>query len=241
MKKVFLSGLVILAVVVGCLGYTSVSQAAEIDGIMVTQFSFASDSEHQRPTFTGSREMIYAKAEVNLMLDQNQDTYGGSATFLALLEMKAEIREHRLYNIDNQWLHVWKVYAEFGFTHLNPALNAPILSVKCKEALLTSWSPRVDQLGETMTLQDCESTDPSLTMISEKLLRGIGIPQETLEKGENFAFTFTKIQPTSLVSTPFVRLDRSGYFLDEWKSEGSFSASAYGWYELPVIKLEVQK
>lgn len=195
--------------------------------IPTTSFSFASDTYHQGPTFTGYQNYIKSGAEVDLKVDLNNDTYGGTVTFLANLELKAEIYDHRVYYIGSQWLHVWKVYAEITFIHTNRLTQKPLLTIAFKEGVLTSWSPNNDTIGETMTLQNCESADPSIYMKPQSLLNGIGVSSTYLSTSEDIAFTFTNIRPVNSESGPLVGITKSGTFSREWVSEGSFSASAY--------------
>ncbi len=193
-------------------------------------FSFASDSFHNGPTFKGEggSGRFYSGAIVDLMVDVNSDINGGIVTFLSNLNLKAEAREHRVFDFGGQYLHVWKVYSEMQFTHLNPRLNTPILDIGFKEALLTSWSPNEYTAGETMTLQTSQSVDPSMYMNARTLLNGIGVPQTTLDFSKDVAFTFTNVRSVydNGNEDKLVNLDGEGNFKDDWISEGSFSASA---------------
>lgn len=216
--------------------------AQEVDSASVQQaaieppttlFSFASDTFHNGPTFTGAggTNTFSSKAEVDLMVDLNNDNYGGTVIFLSNLNLKAEVYDYRVYSVGPQYLHVWKVYSEMTFTHVNPPLastNSGILGIGFKEGVLTSWSPNPYTLGETMTLQDSQSADQSIYMNSLPLLKGIGAPQEFLADSKDVAFTFTNVRSISDNGNPnnLVNITKEGIFKDNWKAEGSFSASA---------------
>ncbi|HEX2952477.1 MAG TPA: hypothetical protein VHR47_00665, partial [Bacillota bacterium] len=192
MKRILILGMLLLLVSSIWMGSTSHVIAAEP---LTTTFSFASDTYHQGPTFTGGKNIFTSEAEVELIVDKNADVYGGTVSFLSQLSMKAEIREYRVYYVGSQYLHVWKVYAEGYFNHVDAtAGNPPILAFAFKEGVLTSWSSSPSTVGETMTLQDCESADPSLYLKPDKLLNGIGIFPEHLALGEGIAFTFTHVR-----------------------------------------------
>lgn len=195
-----------------------------------TTFSFASDSYDNGPTFKGAggTGTFFSGAEVDLVVDLNDDRYGGIVTFLSNLNLKAEAYDHQVFYIGSQYLHVWKVYSEMNFSHVNPRLNTPILDIGFKEAVLTSWSPNEYTLGETMTLQDSQSADQSIYMNAAPILNGIGVPQYFLNTSKDVAFTFTNVRSVNENGNEdnLVNLDDKGYFKDDWISEGSFSASA---------------
>jgi hypothetical protein len=217
--------IILSAIFLLCLSFTCFMSNAMAAEPVTTSFSFASDTYHNGPTFTGSEAFFTSNAEVNLLVDLNEDNYGGLAAFLSLLRLKAELRDYRAYYVGSQWLHVWKVYSEMTFTHVNPPLNSPILGIGFKEGVLTSWSPNSNTVGETMTLQNSESADPSIYMEAYPILNGVGVTPEHLAWSKDLAFTFTNVRfekPGALVP-----IDEKGNFLYKWKAEGSFSASAY--------------
>lgn len=198
--------------------------------VATASFSFASDSFHNGPTFTGTARTntFYSDAMVDLMVDVNNDINGGIVTFLSNLNLKAEAREHKVFEYGGQYLHVWKVSSDMQFTHVNPRLNTPILGIGFKDAVLTSWSPNLYTLGETMTLQTSLSADPSVYMKAYTLLEGIGVPQNTIDYSRDIAFTFTNVRAANYNENEerLVNLDEEGNFKDDWIAEGSFSASA---------------
>lgn len=214
----------LLAIFLLCLSFTCFIPNTMAAELVSTSFSFASDTYHNGPTFTGSDATFTSNAEINLLVDLNNDNYGGLVTFLSQLQLKAELYDYRVYYIGSQWLHVWKVYSEMTFIHVNPTLNSPILTIAFKEGVLTSWSPNSNTIGETMTLQNSESADPSIYMEAYTLLNGIGITPAHLAWSKDLAFTFTNVrfeEPGALVP-----IDEKGNFLYKWIAEGSFSASA---------------
>ncbi len=214
----------------------AIDEAVVVDDIILpykvatASFSFASDSFDNGPTFKGAggTSTFYSGAEVDLVVDLNEDRYGGIVTFLSNLNLKAEAYDHQVFYIGSQYLHVWKVYSEMKFSHVNPRLNTPILDIGFKEAVLTSWSPNEYTLGETMTLQTSQSADPSIYMQSYAFLNGIGIPQYSLNASKDVAFTFTNVRSVNDNGNEekLVNLDERGNFKDDWIAEGSFSASA---------------
>jgi hypothetical protein len=205
----------------------SLSSANEIS---TTYFSFASDTFCNGPTFSGAKNFIKSGAEIDLMIDLNNDGIGGTVTFLSRLDLKAEIRDYQVFFIGSQYLHVWKVYAEMSFVHRNDPTYPPLLTIAFKEGLLTSWSPKPDLLGETMTLQNNQNADPGIYMLPHPLLNGIGVKEYHLSASKDLAFTFTNVRTGK---NSLVQLNRSGNFMDEWCSEGSFSASASSKY-IPI-------
>lgn len=198
----------------------SLSSANEVP---TTYFSFASDTFYNGPTFSGAKNFIKSGAEIDLMVDLNNDRIGGTVTFLSRLDLKAEIYNYQVFSIGPQYLHVWKVYAEMTFVHRNDPTYPPLLTIAFKEGLLTSWSPKPDLLGDTMTLQNNQNADPGIYMLPHPLLIGIGVKEYQLAFSRDVAFTFTNVRTKN---NDLVRLSRSGYFENEWQSEGSFSASA---------------
>lgn len=220
MKKMYVA-LMLISLLTACTCFSTAMAAEPVP----TYFSFASDTYHSGPTFTGAYTTFTSQAEVDLMVDLNNNNYGGLVTFLSQLQLKAQIYNHQAFLIGSQWLHVWKVYAEMTFIHVNPTLNSPILGIVFKEGVLTSWSPSATTIGETMTLQDSVSADQSIYMTAYPLLNGIGVKPEHLALSQDVAFTFTNVHPTN-DSNLLVGIDKSGG-LQAWASEGSFSASAY--------------
>lgn len=198
-----------------------ISLAGEIP---TTNFSFASDTYHNGPTFTGAKNYIKSGAEIDLMVDLNNDGIGGTVTFQSRLDFKAETHSYQVIFVGSQYLHMWKVYAEMTFVHRNDPTFPPLLTIAFKEGLLTSWSSSPYTLGETMTLQNSRSADPGIYMFPHPLLNGIGVSKYHLGASRDVAFTFTNVR--AFDTNDLVKISKSGYFDSEWRSEGSFSASA---------------
>ena len=193
-----------------------------------TLFSFASDDNHSYPTFTtGSSgvEIVNSKGTYDLVVDVNGDYAGGLVTFLTEFEFFGEIRDYALVPCGSNYLHVWKVKGRFSFTHFNGLFFYPLLQVEFADAVLTSLSPNSFTLGETMTLQDSDSVDPSLLMTTDTLLTAIDVTDAHLAFHEDFAFTFTNIKNLSTVDPYQLPRISHGQFLEKWSSEGSFSAA----------------
>ncbi len=214
-KSLFLFALLLVLLLI-----PSLSFAGEIP---TTNFSFASDTYYNGPTFSGGKNYIKSGAEIDLMVDLNNNGIGGTVTFLSRLDLKAETHSYQVFFIGSQYLHMWKVYAEMTFVHLNDPIFPPLLTIAFKEGLLTSWSPSPYTLGETMTLQNSQSADPSIYMFPHPLLNGIGVSKYHLGASRDIAFTFTNVR--TLDTGGLVKLSKSGYFENEWIAEGSFSAS----------------
>ncbi len=233
MKRI-ISGILIIFLLVS--GIPCFAQEVDTKAILpipyeptTTLFSFASDSNHNGPTFKGyaGTTTIAGGAEVDFMIDTNNDTYGGLITILSNFNLKGEGYDYNVFNIGSQYLHVWKFYSEMTFSQANGGSVKDILGIGFKEGVLTSWSPSPDTLGETMTLQCNQSADQSIYMNAYALLNGIGIPSYYLSSSKDVAFTFTNVrslEPNGNINN-LVNLSK-GIFKDNWKAEGSFSASA---------------
>jgi hypothetical protein len=127
---------------------------------------------------------------------------------------------------------MWEVSGNVIFYHRSAPAYPPLLEIQFKYALLTSWSTSPTAIGKTMTLQDSQRVDGGIYMFPHPLLNGVGILPECLKQYQDLAFTFTNIRP---VTNPadVVHLDPTGKFVEEWVSEGSFSAS--GCLDLPML------
>lgn len=235
MKKIFCVVLLVVSLLVSGIPCFAQEVADSTDVNIAyepntTLFSFASDTFHNGPTFKGAggTNTFYSSAQVDLMVDLNNDSNGGLVTFLSNFDLKAEAYDYQVFNIGSQYLHVWKVYSEMTFTHANPYVNGQLLNIGFKEGVLTSWSSSKYNLGETMTLQNSQSADQSIYMNAYPLLNGIGVPKYYLNSSKDIAFTFTNVRAIDNNGNPnnLVNIDEKGNFKDDWKSEGSFSASA---------------
>jgi len=186
-----------------------------------TYFSFASDDHHDGPTFSSpDSKYIYGHGSYDLIVDVNEDLGGGQVTFQTEFKLTGLPYDYQLIPCGGAWLHIWKVKGDFSFYHYSQPGNPQLLEVRFEEAVLTSLSPNPDSISETMTLQGNQPSDPNLKFTAFPLLDCV--IQTSLGKSRDFAFTFTNLRG---LSDPVIDLN-DGRWLDEWVSEGSFSASA---------------
>jgi hypothetical protein len=234
-KKTLICVLIALVTVSGL--YAQALSTTEVAPIRrtTTSFSFASDDNHNGPTFRGrAGRTIESKAAVDLMVDINGDNDGGLVTFQSVCVVKAELYDHSVISVDNNWLHIWKVGGEITFYHRSNNPYNPLLSIRFKKGVLTSYSPYWYTIGETMTLENSARVDASIQMIPGARLLKMGVTQSNLAWSEDVALTFTNVR--TIHSKP-VEVDREGALLWNWLSEGSFSASAIFW---PVAPTEAE-
>ncbi len=187
--------------------------------------SFASDDYHEGPTFTGYGSVIEGRARVDLMLDQQGDFEGGVVIFPSWFSFKAEIVNYQVIPWGANFLHIWDLSGSFGFNHYDIGLGSPfLLGTKFDHAVLTSISPNAGQAGETMTLQDGQSTDANVIFQDGGPLEAVlnlVYPNDYISLGSGFAFTFTHVRVGDFVGAPpFLS---SGKFKEPFKAEGSFS------------------
>ncbi|MCP3960319.1 MAG: hypothetical protein GY719_20950 [bacterium] len=197
-------------------------------------FSFASDDNHDGPTFNGhsggsmpddlneaSAFSVDGVVNVDLMVDLNDDAPGGIVIFPAEFFFAGSISNYTPSARGANWVQTWDVDGVATFRHAGTGQN--LLQITFDGALLTSLSPSLGTLGETATLQDSEGVDPTIRFRTFPLLQGIGVNDGAVALSEDFAFTMTRIRRTDTNGLPF--LDH-GLFLRSWISEGSFSAHA---------------
>ena len=192
----------------------------------ITSFSFASDDFHQGCSFKASSSTsIAGEGELDLFVDLNEDNVGGLVKFHSIYKFEGWLSNYQVFNYNGGFLHVWTAEGFLEFRHLDPTTGDPVLlTIKFPKAVLTSWSSSVQYTGETLTLQDSEFADPDLRFYPDTLLVDIGVVPMSVEESEDFAITFTRIKTGN--NMKFIPIDNNGRFLDEWTSEGSFSASA---------------
>ena len=120
---------------------------------------------------------------------------------------------------------MWRVKGKGIFVHKNGGVPTAenLLTIKFESAVLTSISQSQFTTGETMTLQTSDPVDQSLMLFPETLLPGINVTPNTIWRNKDLAFTFTNIKTSN--NNQVIPIDFTGSFLDEWTSEGSFSAS----------------
>ncbi|MEM1206974.1 MAG: hypothetical protein AAGN66_27320 [Acidobacteriota bacterium] len=195
-------------------------------------FSFASDDNHDGPTFHGQRTFspnditaattmsADSLVNVDLMVDVNDDKTGGVVTYQATLRFEGEINNWNVSPQGGGFLHSWEVSE--GKIHFDQlGTGSPILTITFESALFTTYSPSTDYLGSTATLQGSEEVDNSIKFVAHPVLAGIGVSSSLLSASEDFAFTFTNLRLPNGSALPLIRF---GYFWDSWVSEGSFSA-----------------
>jgi hypothetical protein len=194
----------------------------------VVSFSFASDDHHEGPTVTGFDSSFGGVILANLVTDLNDDASGGLVIFPTEAYLGFyDVRKHRVERCGSHYLHTWKVSGRLDFIHRDALAFLPLLTMGFVEGTLTSISPDVDRLGETATLQVSESVDALTQIYPQSLLNAVlavsGLTPIT--SSEDLAFTFTNLRKTD-GSQDRPRLDAvTGLPVDEWKAEGSFSAS----------------
>ncbi len=191
----------------------------------IVSFSFASDDEHDAPTFIGNPGKYFeSNIEVDFMVDVNNNNTGGQVTFQATHILKAAVSDYQVVSCGSNYLHVWKVDGEIYINHLSAAGYPTLLDIHFEGGVLTAISPFWDKLTETLTLQVSESAASAITFIPQNLMTGIGVYDWRVDDSQDLAYTFTNLRNINGVS--LVRLDPNGFFLEEWRAEGSFSASA---------------
>jgi hypothetical protein len=192
-------------------------------------FSFASDDEKNAPTFDGTQSegrKLTGDAVIDLMVDVNNDANGGIVTFQAKMDAEIFILQPRYgCGIGSNFFSAVQVKGTIEFSHFDPTTTLPypkILTITFTNGVLSSYSPSPLFFGETMSLEVSESVDPVIQFTCHPMLQGIGVNNLTMS--EDLAFTFTHVRTT--LGGTLVGMDTMGYFMDDWKSEGSFSDSA---------------
>lgn len=209
------------ALVVGLVLATALPAAA-VDSI---HFSFASDDDHDGPTWVSNgSDVLDSIAEVDLMVDFNEDNGGGVVIFPTQAFLFVQLQEYKLLGFAGNFLHIWTVSGRIDFFHRDSTAFSPLLTIGFSNGVMTSWSPSTITLGETLTLQTSESTDTFTQMFPQTLLQGIGIKTSFTANGEDLALTFTNVRNAQENGLPTI--DGNGRFLQSWTAEGSFSAAA---------------
>ena len=198
-----------------------------------TNFSFASDDNHDGPTFflfaptsldDGAGVSLDGDVNVDLVVDLNDDVNGGLVTFQSTLDFDAELYDYQIVPWGADWVHQWRARGTIYLSHLDGAAASLILRIGFDNALVTSWSADPTTLGQTVTIQDGEKIDPGILFSAGPFLTGLDVFNSTLAKGESFAFTLTNVRDAGTLKH-FPKIDTTGKFLDKWIAEGSFSAS----------------
>lgn len=211
--------------------------AAGLPASAVT-LSFASDDNHDGPTFRGNSGgsqpndlndaavlSLDGTVDVDLRVDTNGDLSGGVIVLPSRFAFAGNISGFTLTARGSGWVIQWDVTGSFTFT--DTASGGLLLTVTFDNALLTTYSPNVFTLGQTATLQTSDDLDGGLTFRATSLFKELtGVGNLALSNSEDFAFTFTHIRDIDS-GGGLPRIDH-GLFLRNWASEGSFSAHATG-------------
>lgn len=196
--------------------------------------SFASDDNHDGPTFRGNSggsapsDLVEASGlsidgivNVDLMVDKNGDATGGVVTLPSRFFFAGSISGYTLTPRGSGWVIQWDVNGSFAFT--DATTNALLLTVNFDNALLTTFSPNINTLGQTATLQSSNDVDSGLSFTATSLfLSKVGVSAFSLSNSEDFAFTFTNLR--NIDGGGGLPMIDHGLFLRNWASEGSFSA-----------------
>ncbi|MEM9592955.1 MAG: hypothetical protein AAGD06_01740 [Acidobacteriota bacterium] len=197
-------------------------------------FSFASDDNHDGPTFHGAptfstdditdaaQMSVDSTVNVDLMVDLNDDKAGGVVTFQATMTFGGSIQIWDQASQGGKYLHSWEV-SEGTIHFAQLGTGTPILTITFESGMFSSFSPQYYYLGSTATLQSSEEVDSSIRFTAHPLLQGIGVSGTQLSTSEDFAFTFTNVRIPNGSSLPLIR---HFLFWDSWVSGGSFSAFA---------------
>lgn len=192
-------------------------------------FSFASDDNHEAPTFyttAAPTSTVYGSGKLKLIVDLNKHSGGGTVEYFCYFNLKCRTSNHIVTAFGPGFVHNWRASAgSIVFRHIDPVHGNPtILRITFNSAIITSWSPAGNIAGPTMTLQVSEKLDPNIIFTVFPKLQGIGVP--ALVEEEDVSLTLTDI--TTNAGNMTIPLNAAGQFLEVWKSEGSFSASAVG-------------
>jgi hypothetical protein len=209
-------------VLILCTVFLLLTGAVNLSAQEVTTFSFASDDHHAGSTFQMNGNFSFiGDGEVFLLVDKNDDTYGGLVKYQCKFYYYCVLSDYYQYNYNGGYIHVWTARGIVRFHHIDSTTGyPPVLTIEFSKALVSSWSANSDSIGDTMTIQDGERIDPNITFQPYPMLIGIGVDPSGLVERESFAFTLTDIKGNISINPD------TGAFLGEWYSEGSFSASA---------------
>lgn len=209
---------VLLAALSGCM----FMGAAQAD----ITFSFGSDGNADGPTFAGGGLSMFdggafsgdGQVNVDFLVDTNGDGAGGGFNFAEVFLFGAELSNYTMSAEGGGFVHIWHVQGAFSMDD-----GTFDFGVSWDDALLVSYSESSRFLGTTMTLQGSEGIDPSVLFQAGENLNGIGITDASISGNESFAFSLTNVRTLEGQRVP---VSNEGVILDEWISEGSFSASA---------------
>ena len=218
----------LLCALIGALMVAAPSVIAQTSS-KATTFSFASDRNHDAPTFQskGGLDILNVDDTVfDLIVDMNSDAAGGLVTFQSLHSFVVQLSDHTSTPCGAGFLHTWKAKGLVTFSHFNGNTGFPmILRIIVGEGVFSSYSPNSNTLGDTATLQESNAVSGGSIFTAGAQLIGIGVPQAAIDLQQGYAYTFTYIRDTAGNPYPAINL-KTGEFTDAWVSEGSFSAGA---------------
>ena len=197
-------------------------------------FSFASDDNHDGPTWQGNSggsmpdDIAHGASydlsgaiEVDLIVDTNGDAAGGLVTFQSVVTLGGSISGVTFTARGGGYLNVWDV-TDGALHFAQQGTGSPILTIYYDQAVLSTYSPTFYNVGQTATLQANSDVDPSLSFVTYPLLQGIGVNNASVSASEDFALTFTNVRKPD----GSLAIIHHGVFLGDWLAEGSFSAHA---------------
>ena len=196
--------------------------AAAVHANPGVSFSFASDTSADNPTFMAQGFNIFDAGTVlvDFLVDDNLHDPGGVTEFTgSVFDFQGTIWDYASIQVGNNWMHMWSIAGSYSFG------EGDLLTTEFNATLVSSLSPNQDTIGETLTIQGSESTDPSIHFMAGTDLNAINIFDSDLMAEEAFAFTLTEIR--NLDGTGLPHIDTTtGEFLEAWDAEGSYSAFA---------------
>ena len=184
-------------------------------------FSFASDDNHDGPTFKGGKRNVSGNGNFDLIIDLNEHDKGGLVTFATKFKFKGQIQEYERCRIGGGIVHQWILDGYYEFNHFNAAGNPLLLKVEFKNALMVSYSPTDLSAGPTMTIQNSRDLDQGISITIGEQLVCLGVNNDNVS--EDFAFTLTHLLDDA--GSRLIELNARGLFLNRWESEGSYSSS----------------
>ncbi|MEM8932997.1 MAG: hypothetical protein AAGE94_17560, partial [Acidobacteriota bacterium] len=144
-------------------------------------FSFASDDNHDGPTWQGNSggsmpdDIAHGASydlsgaiEVDLIVDTNGDAAGGLVTFQSVVSLGGSISGVTFTARGGGYLNTWDVTG--GALHFaQQGTGLPILTIYYDQAVLSTYSPTFYNVGQTATLQSSSDVDPGLSFVTYPL------------------------------------------------------------------------
>lgn len=199
-------------------------------------FSFASDTNPDGPTFNGFTPAgggntlrdgapfdSSGAVEVGLLVDANGDLPGGATTFTSRLLFNGSTTGYNVTGFGGAFTHSWTMTGSIEF--IETGSNLTVLTINFTNALFSSFSDSMANLGTSATIQGNRLTDPSLSFVAGQPLNGLGITSASLSANQSFGFSLSDIRTAAGGASP-VEVGLNGSWPTAWISEGSFSAAA---------------